>query len=256
MCAQISNYWSTCVKLNCDLGEVDKLQADSPEHQLMPHIDMANIACGFHAGNRPVMQDCITLAKKHAVSIGAHPSYPDRENFGRQSMALSKADICDLVFQQLTLIDALCDDQECTLSYIKPHGALYHDALADDDVLFGIFEAVRHFNPELPIVLLATAHKELLRSKADKFGLILWFEAFADRRYNEHGQLESRNIQGAVLTNNADIMAQGETLMQGYVISSAGTRLNIEADTLCLHGDNPCAIETVGDLHRLLHAKL
>lgn len=234
------------MKLNCDLGEVDHLINSGPEHQAMPYIDMANIACGFHAGNRQTMISTIALAKQHGVSIGAHPSYPDRENFGRLSMALSKADVCDAVYQQITLLDALCDEQCCTLDYVKPHGALYHDLLHNTDTREGVFKAVALLNPSLKVMVLANVNTSELQQSAEKFGVKLLFEAFADRRYLADGQLQSRSEQGAVISDEGAIIEQAKTISQGQAITSVeGAKLTVHADSLCVHGDNPEAIATI-----------
>lgn len=234
------------MKLNCDLGETDNLLATGPEHQAMPHIDMANIACGFHAGNRQTMIDTIALAKQYGVSIGAHPSYPDRENFGRLSMALSKADVCDAVYQQITLLDALCDEQDCTLDYVKPHGALYHDLLHNTEIREGIFKAVALLNPSLKVMVLANVNTAALQQSAEKFGVTLLFEAFADRRYLANGQLQSRSEQGAVINDEKAIIKQAKAISDGQTVACAdGTELSIHADSLCVHGDNPDAVATI-----------
>ena len=232
--------------LNCDLGEADALHDQSPEHHVMPYIDMANIACGFHAGNRQVMRDTVTLAKAHNVAIGAHPSYPDRENFGRRSMQLGKADICDLVTQQIELLDAICDEAQTKLHHIKPHGALYHDMMQHEQVLQGILEALRHAGYDVPLLMMATADNDHFRKKADSYGIEIWFEAFADRRYTDETRLASRDTPGAVLSDPQLILAQAQALAAGEpIISETGKALAMDAQTLCVHGDNKHAVAVV-----------
>lgn len=234
------------LKLNCDLGETDRVVPDGPEHQAMPYIDMANIACGFHAGNRQTMIDTLALAKQHGVMVGAHPSYPDREHFGRRSMALNQADVCDAVFQQLDTLDALADMQGCELAYVKPHGALYHDLLHDEATRHGVFQAVAAVNHKLPVLLLANVNHSAALESANKFGITLWFEAFADRRYHRNGELQQREAKGAVLSKAEDIVAQATAIAAGQPITTVeGEQLVVHADSLCVHGDNPCAVATL-----------
>jgi|SRR5699024_53472 len=234
------------IKLNCDLGETDQLQPDGPEHQAMPHIHMANIACGFHAGNRQTMLATLALAKQHKVMVGAHPSYPDRENFGRVSMALSQADVCDAVFQQLDTLTALAEVQGTNVAYVKPHGALYHDILHSETIRRGVFQAVAACNATMPVLVLANVNRTALEQSAAEFGLQLWYEAFADRRYCANGQLQPRTIEGAVLTDAHSIVAQASAIAQGKPLQTAtGESLVLEADSLCVHGDNPDAIATI-----------
>lgn len=241
------------MKLNCDLGETDRLTDDAVEHLVMPHIDMANIACGFHAGNSQVAKQTIELAKKHKVAIGAHPSYPDRENFGRLSMQLSKADICDLVYQQIRLIDALSDDLAHPMSYIKPHGALYNDMMVSDEVLHGVFEATRALDSKMPLMVMSTLNNQAITDKAHTFGITLIFEAFADRRYDNHGRLASRHLDGAVINSQHDITHQAKALAEGNDILSINQKpLRITAESLCVHGDNPESIAAIATIKSAL----
>ena len=241
------------LSLNCDLGETEKLTLNSIEHKVMPHIDMANIACGFHAGNTQVMKGCIELALAHKVKIGAHPSYPDRENFGRVSMALNTADIADLVYQQLRTIDAIADDCGTTLDYVKPHGALYNDMMLSDAVLQGVLQAVKLLDPNLPVMIMATPQNDKFAARASAMGMTLIFEAFSDRRYTDRGLLESRQNDGAVLTTAEAIISQVESISQQQtVLSSTGGVLNIEASALCVHGDNEQAVALIEKIKQAL----
>lgn len=241
------------MKLNCDLGECDRLVADGVEHQVMPHIDMANIACGFHAGNRQVMRETIRLAIAHNVAVGAHPSYPDRENFGRLSFALSRANICDLVLQQISLMEALCDDAGIAMHHVKPHGALYNDMMQSDDVLFGIFEAIQHLDRPVPLLLMSTPQNAVFLAKAEQAGITLLFEAFADRQYNDQGYLLSRAIDGAVLHEPSAIIQQAKLLAAGQALTTQNGRvLQLDAQTLCVHGDNAESVAVVAAIRAAL----
>ncbi len=232
--------------LNCDLGETDRITEQSIEHKIMPYIDMANIACGFHAGNAQVMKACIELALEHGVKIGAHPSYPDRENFGRVSMALNTADIADLMYQQLRTIDAVADDCGTALDYVKPHGALYNDMMVSDAVFQGVLQAVKLLNPDLPVMVMATPQNHLFAARAESMGVQLIFEAFADRRYTDQGLLESRLNDGAVYSSEVDILTQVNSIVASQtVITATGRELVIKANTLCVHGDNEYSVALV-----------
>lgn len=241
------------IKLNCDLGEVDKLSPSGPEHTAMPYIHMANIACGFHAGNRQTMKDTIALAKEHQVLIGAHPSYPDRENFGRVSLALAQADVCDMIFQQISLMETLCEEQEVPLSYIKPHGALYHDLLFHTHTREGLFQAVAGLDNPVPILVLAHVNQIAVIASAKKYGLTLWYEAFADRRYHKDGSLQNRTENDAVIDDSNKIINQAKAIAEGKPITTVeGELLTIKAHSLCVHGDNPSAIATIKALREAL----
>ncbi len=241
------------IKLNCDLGETDVLHPEGPEHQVMPYIHMANIACGFHAGNRSTILATLRLAKQHQVMVGAHPSYPDRENFGRLSMELSQADVSDTVFQQLSLMEALCEQEDIPLSYVKPHGALYHDLLYQESTRHGIFQAVADLSTPLPVLILAHVNQDAIEASAKRYGITLWYEAFADRRYHQDGRLQSRTENGAVLKDAQSIIAQAKAIAKGEPITTVeDTSLIIKAHSLCVHGDNPAAVTTVKAIRKAL----
>lgn len=248
---------NTALTLNCDLGETDAVLANGPEHLAMPSIDMANIACGAHAGNPQVMRDTIALAKQHGVSIGAHPAYPDRSHFGRRSLNLSQPCVHDLVLAQISLLQTLCAEQGCTLSYVKPHGALYHDLLHDEATRHGVFSAVAALNPALPVLVLAAVNQPALLASASTYGLSLWFEAFADRRYLPSGALQGRDQADAVLTDTSAIIAQAKAIALGQPITCAnGEQRVIHADSLCVHGDNPKALATLKAIRAALTGPL
>ncbi|NRB39119.1 MAG: 5-oxoprolinase subunit PxpA [Pseudomonadales bacterium] len=239
--------------LNCDLGESFgywKIEADP---LVMPHIDMANIACGYHAGDPCVMVKTVALAKTCNVKIGAHPSYPDKQGFGRRSMALSRDEIEAFVIYQLGALVGICQSQGCKMSYVKPHGALYNDMMKDDHVLQGIFAAIKKFDKNLPLLMMATPKNQSFRNLASKHGINVLFEAFADRAYDDQGLLLARTEEGAVLTSSKAIMKQVQQLAQhGTVTSINGRTITLEADTLCVHGDNAQAVEQIIQLKTLL----
>ena len=240
------------MKLNCDLGEGENIQQVANDALIMPYIDQANIACGMHASNPTVMAHTVQLAKTHNVSIGAHPSYDDKTNFGRQNMSLSSEEIISLLLYQLGALQAICLTQNAKLDYVKPHGALYNTMMVHPEVLAAILQALKIWNQQksqehnLPLMVLANQQSEHITEQADSVGVPLLFEAFADRSYNDDGSLVARNISGAVLENEAEIIAQAKLLFeQGQVKTSQDNVLSLNADSLCVHGDNPQAFAAV-----------
>ena len=241
--------------LNCDLGESYGYWQIAADPLVMPYIDMANIACGYHAGDPQVMQKTVALAKQYKVKIGAHPSYPDRQGFGRRSMTLTPEEIENLVIYQLGALSGICQSQACQMSYIKPHGALYNDMMKSDEVLFAIFSAMQKFDSKMPLLMMATIDNGMFRRKADDFGIKVMFEAFADRAYDDHGFLVSRSIEGAVLKTPESIISRANQLKgQGSIQSINGKTIKMEAETLCVHGDNEQAVAMIQSLKQSLSA--
>ena len=240
------------MKLNCDLGESFGSWQMGLDSDVMPHIDMANIACGFHAGDADVMARTLELAKRHNVSIGAHPSYPDLQGFGRRSMALSRSEIVNCMRYQIAALDGMALSAGVQLSYVKPHGALYNDMMAKPAVFAAVLDAVAGFYKPLKLMILATAHQQDFAAQAKAQGVELLFEAFADRRYTDEGTLTARSQPGAVLHGD-DMLSQVRQLVKhNSVTTASGKLLTLSADTLCVHGDNPAAIAQVQQIRALL----
>lgn len=239
------------MKLNCDLGESFGIWQLGQDDKLMPHIDMANIACGFHAGDSHVIHKTLQLAKQYNVEVGAHPSYPDKLGFGRRSMLCSKQEIIELVHYQVAALDGMAKNLGIDMSYVKPHGALYNDMMSNETVCDAIFEAISSYHRPLKLMLLATSQQQSYLDKADACGIALIFEAFSDRRYTENGHLMSRKEPQAVL-NEAEMIQQVTSLMEsGEVICDTGKKIPLQADSLCVHGDNDQAIKVIQELKRL-----
>ncbi|RUO79675.1 hypothetical protein CWI83_01265 [Pseudidiomarina taiwanensis] len=227
------------------------------DREVMPYIDMANIACGFHAGSAPTMLATIALAQQHGVELGAHPSYPDRENFGRTSMQLPAQELRALLLYQLGAMASLCRQANARLSYVKPHGALYNDMQNDRSLFRTVVESIASFNQNhgVSLYLVTLAHPDHAWQSeiAQQFNLALSFEAFADRRYQADGYLTPRRLAGAVLTDEAEILQQAQAFATGSpILCHDGSCLTITADTLCVHGDNPHAIATVSAIRQML----
>tara|TARA_R110000824_G_scaffold91993_1_gene223455 strand:- start:60234 stop:60995 length:762 start_codon:yes stop_codon:yes gene_type:complete len=232
--------------LNCDMGESFGNWTLGLDAEVMPFVDCANIACGYHASDPHVMRHTVALAAKHDVRIGAHPGYPDLIGFGRRSMACSPAEVEDMILYQAGALAGICRAEGAELSYIKPHGAMYNDMAANLELLEGAMRAVRAFDASLPLMVMATANTEPHRELAARMGITLWFETFADRAYEANGHLASRRLEGAVHHDQATIVAQAIALAKGEALTARdGTALHLPCDTLCVHGDNPESIAAV-----------
>ncbi|MFL1453708.1 5-oxoprolinase subunit PxpA [Marinobacter sp. GN3S48] len=243
------------MKLNCDLGESYGAWTMGQDDQVMPLIDMANVACGFHAGDPMVIRRTIALAARHGVQIGAHPSYHDLVGFGRRSIAHSTEEIQALMLYQLGALEGLCRAEGLTLSYVKPHGALNNDMMKDATLLQAVMEAVRTFRDDLPLMIPVTIHYRRHQQLAGQVGVPLLKEAFADRAYDDEGQLVSRKQQGAVHHEPQRIIDQAVSFAtKGGINSVNGQWLELPADSLCVHGDNDSALAAVRGIRDALHS--
>jgi len=240
--------------LNCDLGESFGAWTMGMDQAVMPHIDQANIACGFHAGDHMVMQNTLSLAAKHGVMVGAHPGYPDLVGFGRRSIPHSYEEIKALMHYQMSALDGMAKVHGVEMQYVKPHGALYNDMMSDAAIRHAVMDAVATFHRPIKLMLLATAQADSHRQEAQKLGVGLWFEAFADRCYDDDGKLLPRAKSGAV-HNRAKMLAQVEELAkEGTVTTASGNKLKLNADTLCVHGDNNEAVNAIQEIRQLIHS--
>lgn len=242
--------------LNCDLGEEAGTADFNPEEAAMPYIDQANVACGVHAGSESEMRRTIELAARHNVAVGAHPSYPDRDNFGRTSMRLSSAQLQEVLHGQLQALEniASATGAGAGIRYIKPHGALYNDMMADDAVRMGVLQAIRNYHTPLPLMLLSTSAADQHRAEAQALGIELIFEAFADRAYTDTGALVPRSAAGAVHNAEQTLLQVQQLCTDGAVTTAGGKRLTLAADTLCVHGDNPEGVAMIQRIRGLLDA--
>lgn len=241
------------MKLNCDLGESFGAWQMPVDNDIMQYIDQANIACGFHAGDPVVMQQALNHAKQAGVQVGAHPSYPDLQGFGRRSMAVPPKEMKAIIQYQVAALAGLASCQGIELDYVKPHGALYNDLMKNAELRLAVMEAVAEIGQgKYALMMQAHPDAERFRKEAAPFGLTLYFEAFADRRYTDDGYLQSRQIAGAVL-NHAQALAQVEQLIASQCVTSeSGNVLPLLADTLCVHGDSPDAVAMVKTFRQLL----
>ncbi|GAA5787344.1 5-oxoprolinase subunit PxpA [Chitiniphilus shinanonensis] len=226
---------TTSIDLNADLGE-----GCADDAGLMALISSANIACGGHAGDVDSMRAAVRLACQHGVVIGAHPSYPDREHFGRVSLDISQMRLAESITAQLWALKAVCIEEGVAVAYVKPHGALYNDAARHPGLAALIAATVREIDPDLALMGLAGSS---LIEAGNYQGLITIAEAFVDRAYLDDGSLMPRSQPGAVLADEAAAVAQAESLaLSGGVQTADGTWLPLAAHSLCLHGDGPHAL--------------
>ena len=240
------------IKLNCDLGESFGAWTMGLDSDVMPHIDQANIACGFHAGDPLVMQKTLTLAKKFQVSIGAHPSYPDLVGFGRRSMHCSSEEIIALIHYQIAALDGMATAQCMSIDYVKPHGALYNDMMHKPEVFTAILTALCQYPKKLTLMLQATPDIAHFKEQADKFGVTIYSEAFADRCYDDDGRLLARSQAGAVLTKIAMLAQVKQLAEQGTITTVSGKVLALNVDSLCVHGDNLAGVQVISEIKALL----
>ncbi len=240
------------MKLNCDLGESFGSWSMGLDEQVMPHIDQANIACGFHGGDPLVMQKTLELAKKHGVGVGAHPGYPDLVGFGRRSMNCSRDEIIALVKYQVAAIDGVAKSLGLKLEYVKPHGALYNDMMAKESVSDAILSSLASYHKPLKLMLQATPNIAVHKAQANTFNIEVLSEAFADRCYDDDGKLLSRTKAGAV-HNKEKMLAQVKQLKaQGSVTTISGNILSLQADSLCVHGDNIEGVQAIEAIKELI----
>ncbi len=233
------------VDLNCDMGE-----GIGNDSAIMPFISSANIACGFHAGDYATIAETTRLALKHGLAIGAHPAYPDRENFGRTSLTFSGSHIHEMITYQIGAVDAIVRNLGGTLRHVKPHGAIYNMAAVDKELAKSIVSAIKDFNSEL--VLFGLANSMLIEA-AKEAGLNFKQEVFADRTYQDDGTLTSRQQANALITVDESCLAQVlQMIKTGTVTSANGKTIPIKPDTICLHGDGERAVQFASMLNTRL----
>ncbi|MDG1388564.1 MAG: 5-oxoprolinase subunit PxpA [Halioglobus sp.] len=241
------------MRLNCDLGESYGSWTMGLDAEVMPHIDQANIACGFHGGDPLTIRNTLQLAAQHDVSVGAHPAYPDLVGFGRRSMALSSDEIIASLHYQISALDGMAKSAGLSLDYIKPHGALYNDMMAKSEVRLAIMQAIADYQRPLPLMLQATPDATSHRAEAGQLGLDLMFEVFADRCYDDDGKLLSRRKPGAVHDREKMLAQVAQLIEHGSLTTVSGHTLSLEADTLCVHGDNPEGVQAIREIRSLVN---
>jgi len=229
------------IDLNADVGESFGARRAGDEEPLFDAVTSANVACGVHAGSPAVIAATIEAALRHGVCVGAHPSYPDPEGFGRRTMALPAFELRNSLIYQMGAVAAIARALGTSLTHVKPHGALYNDAARDDAIAKTIAGAVSAFDPALVLVGLAGSRS---LSVARAAGLDVAAEAFCDRRYEPNGRLRERTHADALIAEPQEAVEQAlDVAVHRRVRSVTGTHVAVDAQTLCIHGDGPHAVE-------------
>jgi 5-oxoprolinase (ATP-hydrolysing) subunit A len=240
------------IDLNCDMGESFGAWRMGRDEEVMPHITSANVACGLHAGDPSVMMATVKLAKECGVSVGAHPSFPDLQGFGRRVMRMTAEEIRGFVLYQIGALWAVARAAGMDIAHVKPHGALYNMAAKDRSVAQPIAEAVADFSRELSLYCLPSSE---LEAAGIECGLTIIAEGFVDRGYEPNGSLVDRNEAGAVAADATQAVRQALMLARGEVMCRDGSLLKLEVGTLCVHGDTPGAPEIAREVKAALRAK-
>lgn len=238
------------VDINSDLGESFGNYKIGNDAEVMKYISSANIACGFHAGDPVVIERTIKLALENNVAIGAHPAYPDLQGFGRREMNLSAEEIKSFVFYQVSALKGMTEALGGKLQHVKAHGAMYNQASNNYEMAKAIAQAIHLIDPE--IIFMGLANSVMIEA-ANEIGLQTASEVFADRAYTQQGMLVSRSLAGAVIHDskycNERVL---QMLKNGTVQDIEGNTIAIKADSICIHGDNPTAIELAKSLNKHL----
>ncbi|HEX2914328.1 MAG TPA: 5-oxoprolinase subunit PxpA [Chloroflexia bacterium] len=233
---------SYTIDLNADMGESFGNYVLGQDEALLDVVTSANIACGFHAGDPTVMAQTVSLAARKGVAIGAHPSYPDLQGFGRRKMDMTPAEIEACLLYQIGALNAFAQAAGTRLTHVKAHGMLYNVAAAEKAVAQAYARAVARYNPDLALVCLATS--PMMIEEGERAGLRVVREAFADRAYNPDGSLVSRRLPGSMLEKPEDAARQVLAIArEGRIRAHDGSILELQADTICIHGDGPHALE-------------
>lgn len=234
------------IKLNCDMGESFGIYKLGFDEEIMPYIDMANLACGFHAGDALTMAKSVRLVMENGVELGAHPSYQDLVGFGRRSMSCSLEEIKAIILYQVGALNGIARAFGIQVSYVKPHGALYNDMMRDENIFKAICSAISSYDANVKLMILSSSNNEQLSKIALSYGVSLVYEIFADRNYNDDGSLVSRMHKNAVIEDELEVVARIENLKEnGFIYSINENRLFLKANTICVHGDNIKAVEMI-----------
>jgi UPF0271 protein len=237
--------------LNCDMGEGFGAYKMGNDIEILDHVTSANIACGYHAGDPLTMRRIVGAALAKGVAIGAHPGLPDLQGFGRRAMQISPEEAYAMVLYQVGALAGFVQAAGSRLNHVKPHGALYNMAAKDRKLANAIAKAVFDFDPKL--VFFGLAGSEMINA-ADALGLRSACEVFADRSYQDDGSLSPRGQVGALIEDADQSLAQVRQMLTGSVRAVSGLNVAVRADTLCLHGDQPGALDFARHIRRALTA--
>ena len=234
-----------CIDINCDMGEGMLNDAS-----LMPFISSANIACGYHAGNEDIIKRTIELALENNVAIGAHPSYNDRENFGRLSQSIALVELAELISDQISLFERITNQMGCKIHHVKLHGALYNDCAKDALLSKIVAQTIQAIDPSIMLYGLSGSHTI---KEARAIGLRSVQEVFADRTYQANGQLTPRYLDHALITDPIESAKQVLSMVLDQELKADdGTMIAVNAETVCIHGDHEAAVEIAKNLFNTL----
>jgi UPF0271 protein len=238
------------IDLNCDMGEIPEAIVDGTQDALMQSITSANVACGGHAGDAETMRFTIEQALRRGVAVGAHPGYPDRENFGRLELNMGAREVAQSVFEQVTALASVAETCDAPVTHVKPHGALYNQAVKNRELAAAIASGVARWNRGVVLVGLAGS---LMLEVFREAGFAVAAEAFADRQYEPDGTLRSRKFEDALLRDPEKAARQALGMVErGVVTASDGSEVAVRAQTICIHGDTPGATEIAAEVARVL----
>ena len=229
------------IELNCDMGESFGIYKAGNDEEIMPLIDIANVACGFHASDPNHMRKTVALAKKHGVKVGAHPSFPDLQGFGRREIKMPRQDIKSMVMYQVGALKSFLDEQDMPLNHIKPHGSLYVMASKDENMANAIADAVETFNVSI-FGMANTCHEKVYK---DERGLNFIAEFYADLDYDKEGNLVVAKGKNANYDNKIAAKRVMRALKEKKVTNTIGKDINVGCDTICVHSDTPNAVEII-----------
>ncbi len=241
------------IDLNCDMGESFGAWEMGNDAALMDYVSSVNIACGFHAGDASVIRKTVETAMEKGVAVGAHPSFPDLQGFGRRAMSLSAQEVFDIVLYQVAAVKGICEALGSKLHHVKPHGALYNQAAKDADLANAIAKAVKAIDENL--ILYGLSGSSLI-SEAEKIGLQTASEVFADRTYQSDGTLTPRNLPNALILDTEKAVSQVlQMISEQSVMTTNGEKISLKAETICIHGDGAHALEFAKTINAKLKKK-
>lgn len=235
------------MNINCDMGESYGRFKIGQDEALFPYINSCSIACGFHGGDPLTIQKTIQAALKYKLNIGAHPSYPDLVGFGRRKMSLSKAELTASILYQVGALKSMVESLGGSLNYVKPHGALYNSMAQNQEEACAVIEAIQLLDVNLALMGLANSP---LKKWAREKGIRFIAEAFADRSYHVDGQLMARSAPNALLTNPVEVLEQVSQIIKKKRVGTKNGFFSIEAQSICIHGDNPAALDILKCLQK------
>ncbi len=230
------------ININCDLGEKSELHSIKNDPDLLKIVNSANIACGYHAGDEETMHSTIKISKENGVSIGAHPSFMDPKNFGRKRINLSKKEIEKLIINQYNILQLIADQYSEKVTHIKPHGALNNMACEDIELANTIAQVIKNIDKDL-IYLVPTGSK--MEVSAKKLDMKIACEIFADRNYEDDGNLVSRSKKNALIIDPQIAKKHVLNMVKNQAINClSGKKISCEIDSVCIHGDNASSLTT------------